>query len=134
MCSSIPDAAPSMSAMCAQPLDVLRAGDVEPDRLEHLDVARDEEHHRVLGVVHAVPAHVVLPIAVRLHRARVTPQTGRILAHQPQLQLDHPPHDVQVEPAAPRDPALDLELVVDVGVGAGIHPGHGAAHIAAGSG
>ena len=98
-----------------QPLEVLRAGDVEPDRLEHLDVARHEEHHGVLGAIHRPSAHVVLAVAVRLHRARIAPEPGRVLAHEAQLQLDHAPHDVEVEAAAPRDAALDLELVVDVG-------------------
>ena len=118
----------------AQPLDVLRAGDVEPDRLEHLDVARDEEHHGVLGAIHRPPAHVVLAVAVRLHGARIAPQPDGVLAHEPQLQLEHPPHDVEVERAAPRDAPLDLELVVDVGVGAGVHPGHRAAHVPDGVG
>ncbi|KAK8112731.1 hypothetical protein PG984_013257 [Apiospora sp. TS-2023a] len=99
-----------------KPFEVFGAGDVEPNRLDQLHIARDQEHVGIGVAIFTVAPYVILAAAIRLQRARGTPKLARVFAGQAEIEFNHPAHHREIEGTARRNPPLHLELMVDVGI------------------
>ena len=104
----------------AEPGDVFAGLVVVPGLFEDLDVAGEGEHGGVHVVVHAVAADVVLAAAVGLDGGGGAGEALGVVVHELELELDHAADDVEVGFRADGETALDLELVVDGRIGAGV--------------
>ncbi|KAK8062383.1 hypothetical protein PG997_014480 [Apiospora hydei] len=99
-----------------KPFEILGPGDVEPNRLDQLHIARYQKHIGIGDAIFTVAPYVIFAAAIRLQRARGTPELARVFAGQAKIELDHPAYHCKIEGAARCNAPLHLELMVDVGI------------------
>ncbi len=109
--------------VCFEPGEIFSCLEVVPGFFLDFDVGGEREHGGVLFAVHAVAADVVFAMAVWLDGGGGAGEVLGVVGHEFELELDHSLDDVEIEFRADGEPALDLELVVDGGVGAGVGAG-----------
>ncbi|KAK8096678.1 hypothetical protein PG999_012622 [Apiospora kogelbergensis] len=106
----------------------------QPSRLDKLDISGNQEHVRIGDSIFTVSSDVILAAAIWLQGTRRPPELTRVLTGEAKVELYHAAHHGKIEGAARSDSALDLELMVDIRVGALVFVGQCTDDIALGNG